>query len=113
VNQRRGFMSAHGLTEFYSVLTRTPFQPMLHPSEVWRLIEGVLLPHLELVTLTGKEYSDLVRSCAEAGWRGGRIHDAVQLRCAVKAKCDRVYTFNVKDFRALAGPELAALIAAP
>src|ERR1700736_1749247 len=43
-----------------------------------------------------------VRHCATSGWAGGRIHDAVHLRCAEKASCDRIYTFNVKDFRTLA-----------
>jgi hypothetical protein len=35
------------------------------------------------------------------------------LRCAQKADCDRIYTFNVKDFRSLAPAGLAEKIAAP
>jgi predicted nucleic acid-binding protein len=110
--KHRGFISAHSLTEVYSVLTRTPFKPPIYPSEAWQIIEQMILPYMELVTLKPKEYQDVVRQCAANGWAGGRVHDAVHLRCALKAECDRVYTFNVKDFRALAPVGLAAKISA-
>jgi predicted nucleic acid-binding protein len=111
--KHRGCISAHSLTEVYSVLTRTPFKPPLYPSEAWQIIEEMILPHMELLTLTPKEYREVVRHCAASGWAGGRIHDAVHLRSAQKAGCDRIYTFNVKDFRALAPPDLADKISAP
>ena len=111
--KHQGYIGAHGLTEVYSVLTRTPFKPPLYPSEAWQIIEEMILPHMELLTLTPKEYREVVRHCAASGWSGGRIHDAVHLRCAQKAGCDRIYTFNVKDFRALAPPDLADKISAP
>jgi len=111
--KHRGFMGVHGLTEVYSVLTRTPFRPPLHPSEAWQIIEQTILPHMELVALTAKEYREAVRQCAASGWSGGRVHDAIHLRCAQKAGCDRIYTFNLKDFRALAPAELVDKIAAP
>jgi predicted nucleic acid-binding protein len=111
--KHRGFISAHSLTEFYSVLTRTPFKPPLYPSEAWQIIEEMILPHMELVTLTAKEYQEVVRHSAASGWAGGRIHDAVHLRCAQKAGCDRIYTFNVKDFRSLAQAGLADKVSAP
>ena len=111
--KHRGFISAHSLTEFYSVLTRTPFKPPLYPSEAWRIVEQTILPRMKLVTLAAKEYQELVRHCAASGWAGGRIHDAVHLRCAQKSDCDRIYTFNVKDFRALAPPGLADRVSAP
>jgi predicted nucleic acid-binding protein len=112
-SKQRGYVSAHGITEFYSVMTRTPFKPPLHPSEAWRLIEEMILVHLDLVTLTARECLDVTKGCAMAGWTGGKIHDAMHLRCARKAQCERIYTFNVKDFRALAAPEMASQIVAP
>ena len=72
-----------------------------------------MLPNMELVTLTAKEYKEVVHECAVGGWAGGRIHDAVHLRCAQKVNADRLYTFNVKDFRSLASGGLAERIAAP
>jgi predicted nucleic acid-binding protein len=108
-----GVISAHSLTEVYSVLTRTPFKPPLHPSEAWQIIEQMILPHMEQVTLTAKEYREVVLRCAASGWAGGKVHDSVHLRCAQKADCDRVYTFNVKDFRLLAPAGFADKISAP
>jgi hypothetical protein len=35
------------------------------------------------------------------------------MQCAAKMKCDRVYTFNLRDFRAVAPPNMAEKIAAP
>jgi len=63
--KHRGFFSAHGLTEFYSVLTRTPFKPPFFPSEAWQIIDAQILPHFDLVALTPKDYKDVVRLCAE------------------------------------------------
>jgi predicted nucleic acid-binding protein len=111
--KHHGYISAHSLTEIYSVLTRTPFKPPLYPSEAWQIIEGMVLPHMELVALTSPEYREVVRNCAASGWSGGRVHDAVHLRCAQKAECHRIYTFNVKDFRALAPAGLVDKITAP
>jgi predicted nucleic acid-binding protein len=111
--KHRAFISAHSLTEIYSVLTRTPFKPPIYPSEAWLIIEEMILPHMELVTLTPKEYREVVRYCATSGWAGGRIHDAVHLRCAQKVDCDRIYTFNVKDFRALAMGGVSDKVSAP
>ncbi|MEO8130066.1 MAG: type II toxin-antitoxin system VapC family toxin [Bryobacteraceae bacterium] len=111
--KHRGFTSAQSLTEFYSVLTRTPFRPPFYPSEVWQIVEKMILPHFDLVTLTSREYQDVVRMAAANGWTGGRIHDVVHIRCAQKIQCDRIYTFNVKDFRALASAELQDKVRAP
>jgi predicted nucleic acid-binding protein len=60
--KHRGFISAHSLTEVYSVLTRTPFKPPLYPSEAWQIIGEMILPHMELVTLTSQEYREVVRA---------------------------------------------------
>lgn len=111
--KHHGFASAHSLTEFYSVLTRAPFRPPLHPSDAWRIIEQMITPHIQLVVLSPAEYTSVVRDCAHNGWAGGRIHDSVHLRCAQKAQCDRIYTFNVKDFRTLAPKDLSDKIAVP
>lgn len=109
----RGFISAHSLTEFYSVLTRAPFKPSIYPGEVVQIMDAMVLPHLELVTLDRDDYEAVIRNCAAHGWTGGRVHDAVHLRCAENANCDRVYTFNVKHFRGLAPSELEDKITAP
>jgi len=109
----QGCISAHGLAEFYSVLTRAPFSPRVHPAEAGRFLEDNILPHFELVTLSPDDYKQVLSTSAKAGLVGGVVFDALHLHCAQKAACDRIYTFNVKDFRALAPNELQDKITAP
>lgn len=109
----QGCISAHGLAEFYSVLTRAPFSPRVHPAEAGRFVEDNILPHFELVTLSPDDYKGVLNACAKAGLIGGVVFDALHLHSAHKAGCERIYTFNVKDFRALAPDELQDKISAP
>jgi predicted nucleic acid-binding protein len=57
-------------------------------------------------------YLATIRECADKGWTGGRVYDALHLHCAKKTFCDRIYTFNVRHFQQLA-PDLADRITAP
>jgi predicted nucleic acid-binding protein len=98
----QAFVSGHGLAEFYAVLTRTPFSPPVYPSEAWQLLTQNVLPYFEIVTLSGKEYEETIQRCVQQGWGGGRVYDALHIRSALKASCDRIYTFNVRHFQQLA-----------
>ena len=106
------FVSAHGLAEFYAVLTRTPFSPPVYPSEAWQLLTQNILPYFEIVTLSGKEYQETIQRCVQQGWAGGRVYDALHIRSALKASCDRIYTLNVRHFQQLA-PESPERVTAP
>lgn len=107
-----GHVSAHGLAEFYSVLTRTPFTPPIYPNEAWQLVADNILPYFQVVPLSAQDYQDTIRSCAQRGWSGGRVYDALHIGCAKKASCARIYTLNVRHFQQLA-PELKDQISAP
>jgi len=109
----QGYISAHGLAEVYAVLTRAPFVPPIYPSEAWQILDCSILPHVDIVVLAAAEYKELVRKCAEEGQIGGRVYDEIHLRCARKAGCDRLYTFNVRDFRALAAEDFRDRICSP
>ena len=84
--KHRGYISAHSLTEVYSVLTRTPFKPPLYPSEAWQIIEEMIPPHMELVTLSPKEYREVVRHCAAGGWAGFMTLST----CAARKRLDAI-----------------------
>ena len=76
------------------------------------MIEQNVLPHFKIVALSAKEYRDIIRDCAAHGWAGWRIYDALHLRCAEKEECDRIYTFNVRDFHELAPPNSQSKVCA-
>jgi predicted nucleic acid-binding protein len=107
-----GVVSAHGLLETFSTLTRLPLSPMIHPTEAYRYITESVVRHCEIVSLQEKEYLTILESAARAGLRGGIVYDALQLQCAEGARCDRIYTFNLADFVRLA-PQLQNKIVRP
>jgi predicted nucleic acid-binding protein len=107
-----GYISGHGLSEVYAVLTRTPFAPPVFPAEAWKILDENVLPSFEIIAITPQMYKETIRDCAERGWIGGRIYDALHLRCARESGCNRIYTFNVRHFQQLA-PDLAQRIGAP
>ena len=106
------YVSGHGLSEVYAVLTRTPFHPAVYPSEALKILQENILPYFKLVTITSQMYIETIRECADRGWIGGRIYDAIHLGCARESDCERIYTFNVRHFQLLA-PDLAQCICAP
>jgi predicted nucleic acid-binding protein len=109
----RATISTHGMAEFYSVLTKTPFSPRIHPIAANRLLEESIYPFIETVGYTEDDYRAVIANIANAGHLGGMVFDALHLWAAQKADCDRIYTFNVRHFRMLAPEEQARKITMP
>ena len=109
----RGFMSAHSIAEVYAVLTRLLVDPRIHPAEAARIVTDNLLPHFRVVPIDKQDYLEAMRAVTDGGWPGAKIYDALLLRCAAKSNVDRIYTFNLGDFRLLAPRELISKICAP
>ena len=85
---------------------------MIHPTEAYRIITETVVRHCETIPLGESDYLAILETAARAGLRGGILYDAVHLHCAEKAHCDRIYTFNLRDFVRLA-PQLQNKIASP
>jgi predicted nucleic acid-binding protein len=107
-----GYVAGQSLAELYSVMTRTPFVVPVYPDEGLALIEQSILPFFKIVDVNTQSYLTAIASCARAGWRGGRIHDAVHIQAAAQAGCDLIYTYDVEHFQSLA-PELSSHIQRP
>jgi predicted nucleic acid-binding protein len=97
-----GFTSTHALAEIYSVLTRMPFAVPVYPDEALALIEQSILPIFEIIDVERQRYMAAIAICGKAGWKGGRVHDAVHIQAAAQAGCDAIYTFDVVHFESLA-----------
>jgi predicted nucleic acid-binding protein len=89
--------STHSLAEVYSTLTGMPGK--------WRVGgDGALLflrdirERLTLVSLSTREYFELLEEAATGHVAGGAIFDALLAKCALKAKAELLYTWNVQDF---------------
>jgi predicted nucleic acid-binding protein len=105
-------ISTHGLAEVYSVLTRLPTLQRVSAAEASHMIQENLLRHFEIQALGKADYAEIVRSCSAQGWIGGAVYDAIHIHAARKAGCERVYTFNLSDFRRIA-PDLHDRILSP
>ena len=54
----------------------------------------------------------VAKGVAALGVTGGGIYDALLGHCALKAKAEIIYTWNVKHFKRL-GPEIAGRVTTP
>lgn len=109
----KGFVSAHGLAEVYAVLTKFSL-PFRHtPEQALLSIEENIVNHFKVTSLSGADYTALIRDAALSGIQGGTIYDAVLLKCAAKAEVEKLFTFNVRHFQNAAPKNIGWQILAP
>jgi predicted nucleic acid-binding protein len=103
--------AAQCLAEVYSVLTGMPGKDKASPDEAL-LFLGDVRERLTTVVLDEMEYVKVLEEAAGGGNCGGTIYDAIIGRCAVKAKAETLYTWNVRHFIRL-GAKVASLVRTP
>ena len=108
----KGFVAAHSVAELYAVLTTLPVHPSISPTDAQRLIQHNVIEKMEIVSLSPRDYAQVVVHLAGLGIIGGATYDALILRAGVKAKVDVVVTLNEKDFQRVY-PNFADKIIAP
>ncbi|MBN8507878.1 MAG: PIN domain-containing protein [Burkholderiales bacterium] len=97
-------LHAHALAETFSILTGGRHHRRLGPAAAADLIDGSVLPYVELVALDGSEVADALRECEARGVRGGAVYDLLHLAAARKAGVASLLTLNRRDFEALSRP---------
>jgi toxin FitB len=108
-----GVVAGHSLVEMYSTLTRMP-APFRHtPEQALLSVEENIAKHFEVAALSGNEYAAFIRESAFARIQGGSIYDALILKAAVKEHVERIFTFNLRHFQAVAPQTVIALLATP
>jgi predicted nucleic acid-binding protein len=103
--------AAHSLAEVYASVTAMPGKFRAGADEVM-LFLGNVQERLTMIALTDREYLRAMEACAAAGVVGGMVYDSLLAHCALKAKAEVIYTWNVKHFKRL-GPEIAGRVAPP
>jgi hypothetical protein len=78
-----------------------------------RIITDNILPYFDVVPLSEKEYMETLTAVSGGGWVGAKIYDALLLRAAAKCGAERIYTFNLSDFKQLAPADLESIISVP
>lgn len=97
--------AAHTLAEVYSVLTRLPGKHRLSGEQALLFLDEIQ-KRCNVVALTSEDYFSAIERAAQAGITGGALYDALLAHCALKARTETIYTWNVEDFRRL-GAEVA------
>jgi predicted nucleic acid-binding protein len=110
-DREAAFCGAHTMAEVFAVMTRLPVSPPISPESAL-LFVGEIRKRLTVIPLDAADYSDTIERAVERAVSGGRIYDALLLRCAEKAGTDTIYTWNVKHFETIA-PGLAGRIRTP
>jgi predicted nucleic acid-binding protein len=110
-DKRHGYCAAHSLAELYSTLTRLPGRHRLSGEQVMLFLENIR-ERLMVIALDANEYYEAVAEAAATGVIGGTIYDAAIARCALKARADTIYTWNVRHFQQL-GPEISKRVRTP
>ena len=97
--------AAHSLAEVYATLTRLPGTHRASSSEAMLFLEN-MAERLTFISLDAEEYWTAIMHSAESDIVGGTIYDALLAHCALKAKVDVIYTWNIQHFQRV-GPEVA------
>jgi predicted nucleic acid-binding protein len=71
-----------------------------------------LLERLTLIALTDEDCVRTIEDNAGLGIVGGTIYDALLARCAVKAKAETIYTWNIRHYQLL-GPNITKRLSTP
>jgi predicted nucleic acid-binding protein len=110
-DQSTGCCGAHSLAEVYATLTRMPGKRRISGEQAMLFI-GNIRERLSMVALSGEEYAGALQASAARGIVGGAIYDALLAHCALKAKADAIYTWNVRHY-ALCGREVTGRLRTP
>ena len=102
---------AHSLAEVYSTITRMPGKVRVTPDQAMLFVENVL-ERLTVISLSAEEYVAGLRTWSQAGIAGGNVYDALLASCALKAKAERIYSWNVRDYQKL-GPTVQRRLEQP
>jgi len=94
---RDGCCAAHSLAEVYATLTRLPGRHRLGGEQALLFLDDIR-ERLVIVALDEREYHTAIKQAAAAGIVGGTIYDALLAHCALKAKADTIYTWNIRHF---------------
>lgn len=110
-DRNSGSSAAHCLAETYSTLTRLPGKYRASAEDALSCVETIR-DRLALITLDSDEYLSIIREAAENSIVGGLLYDALLGACALKAKADVIYTWNVGHFVRL-GDEIEHRVRTP
>ena len=111
LRRRTDACAAHSFAELYSTVTRMPFPQRRNASQAILFVADVQA-RLTPISLTPEEYFAAISEYSAMGVVGGAIYDALIARCALKARAEKIFTWNIRHFRQF-GPEVEKRVRTP
>lgn len=109
--RKQACCGAHSLAEVYSSLTRMPGKHRISGEQAMLFLSD-MRERLTVVSLDDQEYFEAIAGAASAGVVGETIYDALLVHCALKAKAEIIYSWNVKHYGQF-GSEAAKRVRTP
>jgi predicted nucleic acid-binding protein len=106
----QAMVSAHALTEVYSVLTKVPNG--LSPAEA-RVVVSTIRRRVRVVLPTLQTYLAAIERCSVRALKSGAVYDALHLVEAEREGASILLTFNRDDFTRLAEDDRLAIVVPP
>jgi predicted nucleic acid-binding protein len=110
-NKKHDCCAAHSLAEVYATLTRLPGSHRASGDQAMLFLKDIA-GRLTFIALDAEEYWAAIANAADSGVLGGMTYDALLARCALKAKVNTIYTWNLAHFQQL-GSDVAKLARTP
>ena len=108
---KSAFCAAHSIAEVYATMTRLPGKHRTSGQQALTFLE-MIEKRFSFVALDVADYLATIREAAAMGIVGGTSYDALVAACALKAKADVLYTWNIERF-SLLGDEVARKVRTP
>ena len=106
-----GCCGAHSLVEVYSTLTRMPGKHRISAEQAMLFLQDIR-ERLSVTALNPNEYVAALEAAAESGIVGGGVYDAMLAHCALKAKAETIYSWNVRHY-AWCGEDIVSRLRTP
>jgi predicted nucleic acid-binding protein len=99
------------LAEVYATLTRLPGKQRMSGEQSLLFLDE-MRDRLRTVVLDSEEYCSAIANAAAEGVVGGMVYDALIAQCALKARAETIFTWNIDHFRRV-GREIAKRVRTP
>lgn len=96
-------IAPHSILESFAVLTRLPSPYRVSPVEAQTVLRETLFPNAGIAPFTESSIWDALDRFAEIPVHGGATYDAFIINILIDAGVEYIATYNVTDFRRLAG----------
>ena len=106
-----GCCAAHSLAEVYATVTRLPGNQRMGADQALLFLDE-LRGRLTIIALEAQSYYSAIASAAAENIAGGTIYDMLLAQCALKARAEIIFTWDVSDFSRL-GSAIAKRVHTP